>query len=358
VKNYLRLLLIVSIAAIFALSVLTESQAQRRSPPFSHSTPAHRQGKYKDCSACHIVPTANWKSPRQDKQEPFPDVVSFPYEKHTTCNGCHSTGAKPDIFSNRGAFCGNCHVSASVRATGGRGVLPFPVRSNPRQFATRFPHNIHQDVMASINKYREDTTALLMVSFSARRYEPRQVDSCAVCHKTRTELPKFSALTPTDMKPLADAVPDTGTPNFPPIAGYFKDNPRSHASCFACHYQAAKPLAADCAGCHVPTTPYARSSIVKRYSLKFDHQQKDHARTDCKSCHIGIAQNADLKTLMGADVPIIACTSCHTPHAQDLADELGQREQSVADKKPPFQCTYCHTSAIGRFPPPPSHVIR
>jgi hypothetical protein len=357
-KNGIRLFTMVFTATIFVVSVLTESQAQKRAATFSHSTPAHKQGKLKDCSVCHTLPTANWKSPRQDKADPFPDVVTFPYAKHMICNGCHSSGAKPDIFSNGGAFCGSCHVSASMRATGGKGVLPFPVRSRAKQFTTRFPHNVHQDIIAT-HRARVSSLAFLAASFPGAAYNGTQVSSCSMCHKTSTELPKFSARIPSGVKQLANAVSDAGTPNFPPVAGFFKDSPTNHASCFTCHYQGVKPLGAECAGCHVPAAPSPGAAVVKRFSLRFNHQQSDHSKADCISCHIGIAQNADLRSMIGADVPIVACLSCHTSaHAQDLADELAQREQSVADKKPAFQCIYCHTSAVGRFPAPRSHEIR
>lgn len=174
---------------------------------------------------------------------------------------------------------------------------------------------------------------------------------------TRSQPPKFTSRIPAGMKPLSDAVADTAGPGFPPTARFFKDKPNSHASCFTCHFQGTKPVGTDCAGCHKLTTPYSESTVVKRFSLKFDHQQEDHANADCITCHIRIAQNADLRTLVGAEVPFMGCISCH-PHGTDFAKELDNREQSVADKKSPFQCTYCHTSAIGRFPVPPSHQIR
>lgn len=358
-KNRFRLFIIGLIAIIFALCVLTKSKAQKRSGFFSHSTPAHKQGKFKDCNACHMLPTANWKSSRRDKQEPFPDVISFPYEKHRTCNGCHSSGAKPDIYSNGGAFCGSCHVAASMRATGGRGVLPFPVKSRPRQFTTFFPHNIHQDIIALNDKKAGVAVAhFQLASFTRTLDDEPQFNNCAICHATRTELPKFEARIPAGMKPLGDTVADTAGAGFPPAAGFFKDKPNSHASCFTCHFQGTKPVGTDCASCHKLTTPYTESAVVKRFSLKFDHVQEDHANADCITCHIRIPQNSDLKTLIGADVPFVACMSCHTPHRVDFTNELDNREQSVADKKPPFQCSYCHTSAIGRFPVPPSHQIR
>jgi hypothetical protein len=358
-KNRLRLLFIVMIAPSFGICVFTRSGAQQRQESFSHSTSAHKQGQFKDCSACHTMPTTNWRSPRADKLEPFPDVVHFPYQKHTTCNVCHSKGAKPDLFSNGGAFCGNCHVVASQRATGGRGVRPFPNRSHARQFVTRFPHNLHVDVMARNN--RRDGMAV--AHFLPARFEliPNKVpgvNNCTFCHKTATESPKFADRIPTGIKPLSGGPAETAVARFAPKAGFFKDSPKNHASCFSCHYQGARPGSADCAGCHTASAPYSRSNVVRRTSLKFDHQQKDHAKADCVSCHLRLSQPGDGAATRKPDVPILACLSCHTPHADDLAEELSSRESSVSDKKPIFQCIRCHTSAIGSFPVPASHRIQ
>jgi hypothetical protein len=116
-----------------------------------------------------------------------------------------------------------------------------------------------------------------------------------------------------------------------------------------------EPVATNCAGCHRLTPPYFESGVVKRYSLKFDHSAVNdkgdlvHTR-DCMTCHVRISGNGDLKTLKDADVPIMACMSCHN-HAADLKTELDKR----AEAPKAFQCNYCHTAAVGGFPVPPSH---
>jgi hypothetical protein len=184
------------------------------------------------------------------------------------------------------------------------------------------------------------------------------VNNCTFCHKTATESPKFADRIPTGMKPLSGGPAQTAVASFAPKAGFFKDSPENHASCFSCHYQGARPGSADCAGCHTASAPYSRSNVVQRTSLKFDHQQKDHAKSDCVSCHLRINQLGDGAAARKPDVPIVACLSCHTPHADDLAEELSSRESSVSDKKPIFQCIRCHTSAIGSFPVPASHRIQ
>jgi len=73
-----------------------------------------------------------------------------------------------------------------------------------------------------------------------------------------------------------------------------------------------------------------------------------------------------------ADVPLLGCstTSCHGGAANDapkgddkyiqsaIANEIALREASLAANKPAFQCTFCHSATIGRYPIPPSHVNR
>jgi hypothetical protein len=113
-----------------------------------------------------------------------------------------------------------------------------------------------------------------------------------------------------------------------------------------------KQVASSCAGCHQLSGPYSASNVVKRYSLKFDHSAKNekgdlvHTR-DCMTCHVRISGNSDLKTMKDADVPILACTACH---ANDLTKELSSRNDVKT-----FQCSYCHTAAVGVFPIPASH---
>ena len=338
-KNVLRLILVGLAAVGFAGSFQIGSTAQKQDR-FSHSTPAHKK---KDCSSCHSVPTKNWVTARA-----FPDVANFP--SHAACFACH----QKDIFSgNRPVFCGTCHVTAGpTRAP----LLPFPVRSRSNEFSTIFPHNVHQDIIAANTRKPEVAVAhFIKASFVRAPDDPPQFNNCAICHQTRTALPKFANRVPAAMQPLTDAAADS----FLPTAAFFKDTPTGHASCFACHYQGVKPAAATCAGCHSLTKPYSESAVIERYSLKFDHQQgkkdnpndKVHQR-DCMTCHVRIAQNADLKTLVDADVPFMACVTCH---GDDLTKELNRRAESVDRKLPAFQCVYCHTPAVGRFPIPSSH---
>ena len=104
-----------------------------------------------------------------------------------------------------------------------------------------------------------------------------------------------------------------------------------------------------------------KSDEIKRYSLKFDHERKDHSVKDCTSCHQRITQNADVNALKKADVPIYACAMCHVNGQENgenfkriLNIEVASRD---ASKDKPVGCTYCHTSAIGRYDVPESHRV-
>ena len=335
-KNGLKLILLGLAVMIVAGGLLPGTSAQKKDR-FSHSSAAHKK---KDCNSCHKNPTTNWVAARG-----FPDVADLP--GHTACNSCH-TGRQ---FL---ALCSACHTPGGTATRSPR--YPFPLRSESHEFATIFPHNVHQDIIAS-NVRRTDVAVAHFVNASFRPViaadDKPQFNNCAICHKTSGAIPKLTARIPATEKPLADAITDT----FVPKAVFFKDNPSGHATCFACHFQGAKPIGTNCAGCHSLTAPYPESATVKRYSFKFDHQQKEHAVRDCMTCHVRISQNGDVKKMADADVPFMACVGCHN-HAEDISKEQTKRNESLANKQPAFQCTYCHTAAVGRFPAPPSHDKR
>ena len=346
---------------LFAGGYPSESTAQRRI--FSHNTRAHKEGKYKDCKSCHTLPEKNWAAPRRDKREPFPDVTTFPY--HTSCFGCHTR----DVYSRGGVFCGTCHVVASMRATGGRGVLAFPVRSHPTQFTTLFPHNVHQDLIAS-NRRDSGFTPAHFIRASFRLQDQRGQDdkdakpnfyNCAICHETAARTPKFESRKIDDFKSLGSIIPDTFEAPITPA--FFKESPDSHASCFSCHYQFKNlPLGKQsCAGCHELSKPFVDKDVISRYSIKFNHDRVDHAQKDCMACHLRIAQNNDIRTMKDADVPIMSCKGCHATQEEQrfkniLNIEVDARDASISkNEQPIFQCTYCHTSAVGRLETPSSH---
>ena len=346
-KNWIRILLVAVVAFLFAAGFIETSSAQRQ---FSHNTSAHKTGKYNDCSSCHTMPTKNWTSARADKDSPYPDVKNFP--SHISCFGCHTK----DVYSNGGAFCGSCHTEPSMRA---RALLAFPVKSHSRQFNTVFPHDVHQNLIASTDKKPEVALGhFVFASFTPAAPLPddkTEFYNCAICHKPASQLPKFSARTIKDEKPLAEAAADTFTATSKPTAEFFKDMPDSHASCFTCHYQNVQPTSRNCAGCHTltePFKPYQQSNVVPRYSLKFDHNSTNHAKSDCTTCHVRIVQNSDVSKMKDADVPFQTCAKCHS---DDIDKEFKARDDSVAAKQPAFQCAYCHTTAVGRYEIPASH---
>jgi hypothetical protein len=343
-KTFVRSLLIVPVIAVFAAGFLMKTTAQKRGDSFSHRTAAHARV---NCNSCHKVPTANWQSVRQ-----FPDVADYP--DHDSCIQCH----RDDFFrSNRPAICAICHVNVSPR---GEARFVFPLRSRSQEFSTIFPHNAHQDIIAGVQRKYDVAVAHFVTAKFETADDPPQFNNCTICHKTADGLPPYATRSLAGTQPLTEPAADTFTAR----AEFFKSSPTGHESCFACHYQSQKPVRTDCASCHRLTAPYFASNAVLRYSLKFNHLEKRknnpgedcpvgcHSSTDCMSCHIRIAQNSDLRSLTTADVPIITCMQCH---ANNLNEEIGKREKSIAEKQAVFQCNYCHTPAIGSFKIPSSH---
>lgn len=385
-RSALRILVIVIVAVTSAAWVLLSATAQKRRDNFLHSTAAHKKI---GCASCHSIPTPNWRRSRA-----FPDVADYP--GHSSCVQCH----RDDFFrGNNPAICTICHTNPSPR----NGVrFPFPVGSRSHEFTTIFPHDVHQDIIARNERPEGAVPAHLVlahhslpggnsedilsperqqdaaatagrmpalhwagavpahfinasfrpVALSADDPPPPQFNSCAICHQTPTELPKFGNRQPMRGTALADA----NAENFVPKAVFFKSSPEGHASCFTCHYREQKPIRTDCAGCHRLAAPYFESGVIKRYSLKFDHQYPEHLN-DCSTCHIRITQNADLASMKDADVPFMSCATsvCHGKH---LTAEIDKRAESILKKQPVFQCSYCHTPEIGRFEKPASHIPR
>jgi hypothetical protein len=344
------LFLAIAVAATFITAPRLSAQGR---DGFPHGTAAHKKV---NCNSCHKLPTANWTSARG-----YPDVADYP--GHTACNSCHS--GRQFL-----ALCNSCHVSNITPRRPLR--LAFPRSKTLTEFNTIFPHNVHQDIIAG--RDRKDGVAVAhFVNASFRppvADDPPKFNNCAICHETTTAspLPKLIARTPDAKTALAAAAAET----FAPTAAFFRDMPSGHTTCFACHYQNVKPVATDCAGCHSLTPLYSDSNSIRRYSFKFDHQHKNHVGIDCMSCHIRIAQNADVRKMVDADVPVLTCStsSCHGGRKADLprddpaywsnvlSIEIANRQKSIENKTAPFQCTYCHTPEVGRFPIPKSHENR
>jgi Cytochrome c7 and related cytochrome c len=358
-KNVLRIAVIVIITAAGAAVMLMTASAQKKRNEFYHDTAAHKK---LNCASCHKNPTPNSEAVRG-----YPDVADYP--GHASCISCH----RADFFSgNRPAICTICHTNPGP-ANGKR--FAFPQRSRPHEFTTIFPHDVHQDIIAlnvtpatgppNSRRVGGATTDALFVRASFPMAAPnthlgalayaRATDTddpaptfnnCAICHQTASELPKYAAINLPNGKALSPAVGE----NFKPEAGFFKDSPMGHQTCFTCHYQGQKPVRTDCAGCHSASERYKDTGVTERYSLKFDHQSANHVNKDCTTCHVRITQTKDLAAMKGADVPFVTCASCH---AAQLKEETDKRAGAAT-----FQCAYCHSPEVGRFEIPPSHRNR
>jgi len=343
-------------AMVVADGFLTKVQAQKT---FSHITPQHREGKYNDCKVCHTVPTRNWTSPRTDKEFPFPDVRNYPFNepgtkgnaKHTACVGCHAS----DFYKPN--FCLGCHTVAGPRANA-RNVRPFPNESNGTQFTTIFPHDVHQDIFASNERRKYIAVGhIALASYSSLPDKgSAEFYNCAVCHVTLNKVPRWAVRTPETTEKAPAAEKD----NFKPSADYFKDVPKSHASCFSCHYQRIEPISTDCAGCHkLAPKGYSPSDLIERSSIKFSHEQlgknvqvgeKVHAK-DCMTCHLQTASSSDLQTFRIGKEPDVPFSTCVLCHGGNIKEEFEKRAKNKT-----FQCNYCHTPALGRYAKPENHI--
>jgi hypothetical protein len=311
-------------------------QAARKAPidysKFSHATKQHQEA----CKSCHKTPTANW-----DKVREFPDVADYP--DHDACVRCHRQqffkGVQPVI-------CTVCHVKTSPRDDA---RLAFRNPAAPQQFTIEFPHDKHQDVIASLRwRPKSDRAVNTFFVKSAHVLDDKKQNyyNCEICHVANTK---------------ALAAPATGwLDGYAPAIDTFKAAPDGHASCFNCHWKSQEPIRNNCGGCHkLANAPFVLPASHERKSIKFRHEgggeKRTHAvpPTECTSCHINITKSATLRGLK-PDVPITGCTECHNKSGirQDLNKELASLDQ---DKK--FVCSYCHTSNVGKLDPPASHYV-
>jgi len=293
---------------------------------FSHATKQHQEA----CSTCHKAPSSNWVKARG-----YPDIADYP--DHDACVRCHRAqffkGAQP-------AICSNCHTKTSPR-DGGRFAFRNPLET--RQFTIAFPHDKHQDVIASIvNGPRVPRRSQRFVAFAHLPQTRVDYNNCTICHGTNTR--PFEA-------------PAGGWPDaFAPKIDAFKNVPAVHSACFNCHWRTQPPAKDDCGGCHKLATPYLPGKSPQRISMKFSHEgggEKQAHLAECTSCHINITKSASLRGLK-PDVPITGCTECHNKSGlrEDLSKEL-----IALDKNRDFVCTYCHTSDVGRRDPPAGHYL-
>jgi hypothetical protein len=287
---------------------------------FSHNTKKHQNA----CSACHKIPTRNWRVTSQ-----FPDVSDFP--GHDACVSCHRTqffkGARPII-------CSVCHTKTSPRDDD---RLEFKTLGRLAQFTTEFPHNKHQDVIATLRNFRVSPNTHHVELLLDEKY-----NNCSICHVQANQLPS----------PLGGVWPD----NYVPDSLTFKTIPKDHSSCFNCHWKQQQPIASNCNGCHKLTADGTTLDGFNRVSFKFKHEgggeKKNHV-AECTTCHINITKSATVRGLK-PDVPITSCSECHNKDGlrQDVTKEL-----MAIDKNRDFVCVYCHTSIIGRQDPPASHYL-
>ena len=340
------------VAALALIAILAATAYMQRKPVpasggvFSHSSKTHQA--IKSCSTCHLMPTNNWMTARA-----FPDVSQFP--GHAACFSCHTSSV---LTSGKLTFCLNCHTSV---APGRAPLFAFPIKTHKREFNIRFPHNTHQDIYARL--WRQDGIAVAhYVNASwVIADEKTTINTCAVCHVQSQAVP---TTTPAPIKDGLVALTNPAGEKIDVAAKFFKTMPNGHETCFSCHFSGVKPASTDCAGCHMPTDPYKDTDVLPRYSVKFDHTQKDHAGKDCMACHVRIAQSTDSRLLKDPDVPIIACLQCHgdpfdgkKPGAEGYFKAAIQNEIFARDKDKTFQCAYCHSSAVGNHDMPASHAI-
>lgn len=343
-KNRLKFLLVAIVLLLFCTTGFwnwNTTSAEKNRDQFSHRTRSHKKIK---CNSCHKSPTSNWTRARG-----YPDVADYP--DHDSCINCH----RNDFFrGNRPTICAICHVNPSPR---GKARFPFPLQKRSQEFETIFPHDVHQNIIASNeNKFNEKNSAIGVAHFVKANFrkiadDNKLINGCAICHQTPENLPSYKAIKPQSVNPLAQPEKET----FQAKAELFKNMPDNHASCFNCHYQGQKPIRSDCASCHRLTSPYFESKSIKRYSLKFGHLTSKHSKKDCTFCHVRITQTADLRELLKADVPLLTC-STSSCHGDELGEEIRAREKSIADKANVFQCKYCHTTDLGSYEIPKSHL--
>ena len=322
--------------------VASQQQAPRgsavRYAAFLHSSVKH-QGL--TCNACHKVPT-EWTAKRT-----FPDVADFP--NHDACVRCHRQQFfTRQAFSDTGpAICTVCHVRAAPREDG-RFAFGKPNNANQamkasdqRQFTIEFPHDKHQNVIASQRSRRQPEVRIYRAAFGRPSGDKPEYNNCSVCHQRNDLL----VITPLSPQPEAAAQSNK----------FFKTMPRSHDSCFNCHWRNQKPTGDDCGGCHKPSATFVKMLAPKRISAMFSHEggQGNHVQ-ECTTCHINITRRSTLVGLF-PDVPITICATCHTNNKKITYSKITTIEDEFEQYKKTARCTYCHVEDVGKKKPPASH---
>ena len=365
--------------------------AQPRPPAVDYTKFSHRTAQHqKACDSCHTSPTDNWTQARA-RDAAFPDVTDYP--EHGSCIECHRrqffTGARP-------AICSVCHTVVSPRA-GERFPFENPAevfaksekaKGRASEFATNFPHDRHQDVMARL---APPPTASRGFVFVRASYEPQgrqNFDSCTICHQTyepQGDSKEEYVTKPPGELPLNDLKIEA----FWLKKGMLKESPTSHASCFNCHWQEGgeRPLSSDCAGCHKllppgqsaaakspahadadPSNPSAKGITdpnvfahwMQRRVARFKHEASDHegvySKFGCSYCHIAItAENKISSNTLYVPIQTCATSNCHgakTGAHNIIFKEVEQRKKPDGAN---YQCAKCHIN-LGKDPTPKSHT--
>ena len=371
----------------------TGAQTSRR-PRIDYSRFLHDNNHVKydkanraNCSTCHRL-----DSPLQFDIKDYPD--------HPACVSCHRqqffTGARPVI-------CTVCHKASSPRDSR-RFDFPRPNTDVTREFPGRFPHALHQDLLAGVRLSREKAEAahkLARASFKGGTLtaaaDERAQENCATCHASYDKTKKEEAA----------FFPTAGWPaNMLAGVGTFRkipNGPEGHRTCFVCHasadngWKSPSPVANNCGGCHSKTATggapssssqsqplssartagarVASASLMKvsftsallplRRVITFQHDgggQPEGGATGshdiaCTVCHINITQQQTF--IVKPDVPITSCAICHVVGGRKSSLKKGtdttitsEMEAWISGRK---ACLSCHTNEIGSQPPPCSH---
>ncbi|HSP64206.1 MAG TPA: hypothetical protein VLQ90_14550, partial [Pyrinomonadaceae bacterium] len=248
---------------------------------FLHSSDKH---KSLTCDACHKLPTA-WTAKRD-----FPDAADFP--DHDACVRCHR-----QQFFTRQAFVGTgptictvCHMRAAphedTRFAFGKpnSASQAAKAKDERGFTIEFPHDKHQNVIASLRRSGSSENEARFVRASFRRFDDQpKVDynNCSICHQPNNSREAISLIPPR---------PGDPSPN-----RYFKTMPHSHDACFNCHWKNLKPAGDDCGGCHKPAATFIGIDLPPRKSAMFSHEGgKENHVQECTTCHINITRATTL----------------------------------------------------------------
>jgi hypothetical protein len=364
---------LLSICSVEVLSQKRRTTSQKRGTTaraggkvynnFVHNISAHRQS----CTSCHKSPTGFSSAETLTGEDyKYPDITDYP--DHDACISCH----RQQFFKGpRPAICSICHTKVSPRD---KARFAFPQTGKVGEFATRFPHDVHQDIIAGIENPSPRSNGIAAAHFvnagfslpaSVQDDKKTDFNNCTICHapaagrvyNTVSRRPQLVALE-------TGMVTPSHREKITAPAGYFKTLPSGHDSCFNCHYTEQQPTRNNCAGCHIQQgSNVAQSSVIERFSLKFNHNEtkEDGSNVhdlECATCHVRITQSAELRTL-DPDVPIFTCGgSCH---GAKIKMEVTERADALEEKKKNPQleiksCSYCHNTFIGSYQVPKSHL--